>query len=214
MPLGSLPRDADIEGYHLEANGDQLLVFDTKVELPGGITAEQRDIVHFDGSLYWIEFDGSAHGVPADAGIDAVTRSAGGDLLLSFDTAVDDAADEDLVRFDGTGFSPYFDGSSAGPGVAPELDLDAAHELPNGHLLLSFDATGVVDGIGHSDEDLLEFDSTTGTWLLAFDASAAATPWPATSDMDAVAVPEPGAGWMLVVGVPVIVFMARRRVTR
>jgi hypothetical protein len=211
VPLGLLPHDADVEAYHLEANGDHLLAFETSVLLPGGLSVEARDVVRFDGAVYHLEFDGSAHGISQQVGIDALTRSASGDLLLSFDAAMQNFADEDLVRFDGAGFQPYFDGSAVGPGVPPELDLDAAHRLPNDHLLLSFDATGTFAGFGHADEDLLEFDPATGSWQLAFDASAAANPWPASTDLDAVAVPEPSRSLQLGIGALLVGLLARRR---
>lgn len=209
VPLGSLPRDADLEAYHLEASGEHLLVFDTAVELPGGLAVEARDVVHYDGASYGVVFDGSLHGVPVDVGIDALTRSAGGDLVLSFDATVGSAADEDLVRFDGVSFSPYFDGSSVA--VPGERDLDAAHRLSNDHLLLSFDTAGSLAGVDYADEDLLEFDPATGSWFLAFDASAAAYPWPATTDLDAIAVPEPSFELQLALGGLFVAFAARRR---
>lgn len=212
IPLGPLPREADLEAVQLETNGDHLVAFDTRVELPGGLAVEPRDVARYDGASWTLAFDGSAHGVPPDAGIDAVTRSASGDLLLSFDTAVDLAADEDLVRFDGVGFAPYFDGSAAG--VAPGLDLDAAHRTSDDHLLLSFDGAGQLDGLLFADEDLLEFDPSTGSWALAFDGSAAQPPWPAESDLDAVALPEPGLALQLGAGASLAAWLARRRRTR
>jgi hypothetical protein len=211
VPLGPLPRDTDVEAYHLEANGDHLLAFESSVLLPGGLVVEARDVVRFDGAVYQLAFDGSAHGVPNVVGIDALTRSASGDLVFSFDATFGSAAGEDLVRFDGGTFAPYFDGSAPAAGVPGDLDLDAAHRLPNDHLLLSFDATGIFAGFGSADEDLLEFDPATGSWQLAFDASAAAKPWPASSDLDAVAVPEPAFSLQLRLGGLFVALLARRR---
>jgi hypothetical protein len=214
VPLGPLPHDADVEAYHLEANGEHLLVFESSVLLPGGLVAEARDVVRYDGAVYELAFDGSAHGVPNDVGIDALTRSASGDFVLSFDATFGIAEDEDLVRFDGANFTPYFDGSAPASGVPVELDLDAAHRLPNDHLLLSFDATAIIAGLSPADEDLLEFDPATGSWQLAFDASAAANPWPVTSDLDAVAVPEPSFSLQLRLGGLFVALLARRRQMR
>jgi hypothetical protein len=207
VDLGALPGTADVKAFHLEASGDRLFALDTTATLPGGLVAEPRDVVRYDGATYALEFDGSSHGVPADVRIDAVTRSASGDLVLPFDTNVDFAADEDLVRFDGSGFQPYFDGSAAG--VPGTLDLDAAHRLPNDHLLLSFDGTGTFPGFGFADEDVLEYDPTTGSWQLFYDASAAATPWPGSSNLDAVALPEPSPLLALATALSLLAGLAR-----
>lgn len=211
VPLGPLPHDADVDAYHLEPNGEHLLAFESSVVLPGGLVVEARDVVRFDGAVYTLAFDGSIHGIPSDVGIDALTRSASGDLVFSFDAAFGIAADEDLVRFDGATFAPYFDGSAPASGVPGDLDLDAAHRLPNDHLLLSFDTTGIFAGLGPADEDLLEFDPATGVWQLAFDASAAPNPWPASSDLDAVAVPEPSFSLQIRLGGLFVALLARRR---
>ncbi len=57
------------------------------------------------------------------------------------------------------------------------LDLDAAQRLDNGHLLLSFDGSGSVAGIGFDDEDVLEFDAAAIGWELAYDGSGAYADW-------------------------------------
>ena len=187
-PLGALPSAADLSAYHVLASGEQLLAFDTTVSLPGGLTAEPRDVVRYNGATYSLEFNGAANGVPAGAQVDAVSVLFGGDLLLSFDTTVAldgiTADDEDLVRFNGGSFSLFFDGSMAG--VDGALDLDAAHHIDaNGHLLLSFDGSGTVGGVAFDDEDVLEYDPLSGTWLLAYDGSTHHSGW-LTADLDAV----------------------------
>jgi hypothetical protein len=187
-PLGALPSAADLAAYHVLANGEQLLAFDTTVSLPGGLTAEPRDVVRYNGATYSLEFNGAANGVPNGTQVDAVSVLNGGDLLLSFDTTVVlsglSVDDEDLVRFDGSTFSLFFDGSVEG--VSTALDLDAAHHIDaNGHLLLSFDGSGTVGGVDFDDEDVLEYDPVAGTWLLAYDGSAQHSGW-LTADLDAV----------------------------
>jgi Calx-beta domain/IPTL-CTERM motif len=190
--VGALPAGAAVSGYHLRADGDQLLAFDGTVTLPGGVVATPRDVVRFDGSTYSLELSGAAAGIPPGAAIDALSE-ADGALLLSFDVAVDLGAvvadDEDLVAFDGTVFTLFFDGSAAG--VPPALDLDAAHRLSNGHLLLSFDTGGTIAGVSFEDEDVLEFDPAAASWVLAYDGSAQHAGWPA-ADLDALAAVEAG----------------------
>ena len=166
-------------------NGDQLISFDTTVLLFDGSTPKPGDVWRYNGTGYAVEFDAAARGVPAGANLDAVAVDGGG-LLLSFDIAIDlgvAVEAEDLVRFDGTGFSLFFDGSAAG--VAPGLNLDAADYLPcNGHLLLSFDGSGSIGGVDFDDEDVLEFDRVS-TWEMAYDGSARDARW-GDVDLDAV----------------------------
>ena len=63
--IGSVPDEADLNGYHSVSQLESLLTFDDWVALPGGTTAEARDVVRFDGGPYSIEFDGSSSGVPS-----------------------------------------------------------------------------------------------------------------------------------------------------
>jgi len=180
--LGSLPSGANLAGYQLLWGGDQLFSLDVPAALPEPLTVEPRDVVRYDGASYSLEFDGSAHGVPSGTAIDAVTTASDGDLLVSFDTAVSLSGQtfhpEDLVRFDSGGgtFSSFFDGSAAG--VAAGLDLDAAYYLVGPDtLLLSFDGSGMLGGVGFDDEDVLEREILAGNWALAVDASASEPAW-------------------------------------
>lgn len=189
----ALPAGTHVSAYHLKSSGDILLALDTAVGLPGGLTAERRDVVLIDDGTYSLAFVGSAEGVPASAAVDAVgLASAGNDLLLSFDSTVSlpvvgTVGPEDLVRFTAAGaFSEiYFDGSAAG--VAAGLNLDGAFNLEmQNNLLLSFDGSASVGGVAFNDEDVLEYDRDTGTWELAYDSSVVAAAWPAGADLRAL----------------------------
>jgi hypothetical protein len=213
--LGALPAGSNVVGYHVESNGDRLLAFDDTVSLPGNVVAETRDVVRYDGTTFALVLDGSLEGLPVGVGIDAITRAASGQLVLSFDTTVNlgpiTAADEDLVHWSTGGHSLAFDGSSPPLPVPAQLDLDAAHGLDDGRLLLSFDTTGTFAGFPFHDEDLLEFDPATGDWSLAFDASEAVASWPPHTDLDAVALPEPGWLPQLAAGLALLATLGRRR---
>ncbi len=183
--IGTLPVGVDLTAYHRLSNGDQLLAFDTTVVV-GGVTVEPSDVVRFDGVNYALELDASGVGVPAGTYVDAVAHD-GLHLVLSFDTAVSFAGvffdDADLVRYNGVGFVPLFDSKAAG--VADGLDLDAARIRPDGMLQLSFDTSGILDGIYFDDEDILGFNPMTSAWSLAYDGSAQHMAW-AASDLDAL----------------------------
>ena len=214
MSLGDLPAGVNVTAYHLFANGDQLFSLDRPALLAGSLAVGPEDVVRYHGSSYTMEFDGSAKGVPHGVAVDAVTMFAT-DLLLSFDTRVTlggvTAEDEDLVRFNGSGFTLFFDGSAAG--VPEGLDLDAADNLGGGNvaLALSFDGSGSLPGVVFADEDVLEYDLFTHTWEILYDGSAEHDAW-GGANLDAVALPEPGAVVMLVVGVGSLLVLGRNRI--
>jgi hypothetical protein len=184
--IGSVPADAHVDGYQVLPNGDQLLSFDTTIDLPGDVIAGPADVVRFNGSAYTLEFDAAAHGIPEGVNTDAVAVSDG-DLLLSFDTAVQLGGsvieDEDLVRFTGASFVPFFIGADAD--VPADLNLDGAQVLGPQRLLLSFDGSGSLGGIDFNDDDVLEYDTGTNTWEMAYQGSAQHAGW---SDADLVAL--------------------------
>jgi CSLREA domain-containing protein len=84
------------------------------------------------------------------------------------------SADEDILKFDGTNWSLFFDGSDVGVGSP---DLFAFSLLDADTLLMSFSANVTVQGISATPQDVLRFDSTSlgnttaGTWSLYFDGS-------------------------------------------
>ncbi len=182
-----VPDAANLAAYQILENGDELLVFDVTVSFPGGVRPGPRDVVRLSAGGYTLFFDGAAAGVPDGTRIDAVALDDDGALLVSFDGTVNLAGtladDEDLLRIAGSGRSLRFDGGEAG--VPLEADLDAAHRLPNGHLLLSFDVSGVVRGVAFDDEDVLEHAPETGAFALAYDGSAVHPAW-AAADLDAL----------------------------
>jgi hypothetical protein len=165
--LGLLPAAADLSAFHVLPQGDRLFALDSATRLPGGLVAESRDVIRYNGSSYSLYFDGSAAGVPSGAAVDALSIDQTGAILLSFDIGVSvgrvTAADEDLLRYSNNTFMLYFDGSSVG--VANALDLDAVHFLPGSNqLLLSFDTTGQVAGALFDDDDVLHYNPVNSSW--------------------------------------------------
>jgi hypothetical protein len=82
------------------------------------------------------------------------------------------ASDEDILAFDGAGFSHYFDGSDVGITAG---NLDAFSIIGSNSILMSFDQTITVPGIGPVEEfDIVQFTATTlgentaGTFSLYF----------------------------------------------
>lgn len=180
--IGAIPAGVRVSAYAVAAGGDELISFDVPVDLSAmsaaPLTVRPGDIVRRHAAQYSLEFDAASHGVPAGVIADAVTMAGGGTLAISFDTTVTldgkTFADEDLVGFDGSQRTYEFTGADAG--VPAALDLDAAHYLSNGHLLLSFDGSGSVGGVAFTKRDVLEYDPAGNSWQKAYDGSAQGLP--------------------------------------
>jgi len=175
----------------------------------GAVTAENEDVVYFDGTSFSLAFDGSDVGIAAFR-IDAFSWIDSDSLLLSFDSAgavpgVSGTTDDsDVVRFDATllgdvtagAFTMYFDGSDVGLTTAGE-DVDAVELLSNGHIVISTTSALSVTGLAADDEDLVEFthttlgDVTSGTFSTYFDGTDVGLTT-SGEDVDAAAVGSDG----------------------
>lgn len=85
-----------------------------------------------------------------------------------------DSRDEDILKFDGSSWSLFFDGSDVGVGSP---DLFAFSILDADTILMSFSTAVTVQGIAATPQDVLRFDATSlgtttsGTWSMYFDGS-------------------------------------------
>lgn len=89
--------------------------------------------------------------------------------------SVANVSDEDILRFDGTGFSMFFDGSDVGVG---SVNLNAFAIIDSDTILMSFDNPVAISGLGTVDDsDIVQFDATSlgdttaGTFSWFFDGS-------------------------------------------
>ncbi len=99
-------------------------------------------------------------------------------LSLSSGTSVGglSVANEDIIAFDGTGFSKYFDGSDVGVGGHR---IDGFVIINSDEIIMSFSSSGSVPGISGTvdDSDIVKFtatslgDYTAGSFELYFDGS-------------------------------------------
>ena len=84
------------------------------------------------------------------------------------------SSDEDILKFDGTNWGLFFDGSDVGVGSP---DLFAFSVLDADTILMAFSANVNVQGIAATAYDVLRFDATSlgnttsGTWSMYFDGS-------------------------------------------
>ncbi|MDH3683344.1 MAG: PKD domain-containing protein, partial [Acidimicrobiia bacterium] len=97
------------------------------------------------------------------------------------------AADEDILWYDGTAWSLLFDGSDLGVSG----DLNAFHVIDATQILMSFTKANTFGGVTIDDHDIALFtatslgENTTGTFSLYFDGDTADLTAPA-EDIDAV----------------------------
>lgn len=139
-----VPDGVGVDATTIHSSGDPMYSFDTTVDLGGGVTAQDDDLVRFDGlSSYTVLFDGSAQGVPAGMDLDGADyRASDGHLFLSFDGSGSlggvNFDDEDILEFDSSGptWSLFYDGSAEHVELAP-ADVIAVPEPARSLLLLA-----------------------------------------------------------------------------
>ncbi|MCI0555385.1 MAG: DNRLRE domain-containing protein [Anaerolineae bacterium] len=156
----------------------------------GGVTAQDTDILYFDGANWSMYFDAS------DVGILTSGQSMNNFHMVDADTILMSFTDPgtigalsvepvDIVRFDATSlgettagtFSMYFDGNDVGLEDSVNEEIDALDVLPDGRILISTFASATLPGLNGADEDLLAFtptalgENTSGSWAMYFDGS-------------------------------------------
>jgi len=141
-----------------------------------GLVLADEDVVRYDGATCTVTtiFDGTTAGLLSTVNVDALAMKDGV-LYLSFAGQANvpgiagKVDDSDVVAYDGSAFSLYFDGSAYGLATDSE-DVDAITFDEVGQLLLStLGGYAIPGGLKGGDEDLLRFDA--GVWTLRFDGS-------------------------------------------
>jgi len=116
-PASGIPSGARIDAATLLPDGMIVFSLDIPVSLRG-IFFRVHDLVVYDGSSFDSYFDGSAHGIPKAANLDGVWVNAEGEILFSLDIPAQlngfQVRDKDIIKWDGSSFSLYFDGLSSG----------------------------------------------------------------------------------------------------
>ncbi len=189
--------------------------------LPGttgdGLPFGGEDIIAWDGTAWSMWFDGSAAGLAPTGkwkhNINAfwIPDPAGDDVVISFAQnrrmvypIVDFVNGMDLVWWDGSAFSLFFDGEDVGLTQMTPEKIDGLHVLPGSaspiggsclnYLLISTQGPGrITDYTGTSirfgGEDVLGFcltnagANTTGFWHMVLDGSAQGMPRNATDSI-------------------------------
>ncbi|MEO1368038.1 MAG: hypothetical protein AAFX50_12760 [Acidobacteriota bacterium] len=190
LDFAVLPDGVEVTGFHIDLD-KTLFAVDQPVSF-GGQLVTPRDVASSDGNVITLALDGAALGVARGVGVDAVTLSSAGDLVVSFDTALELGGllvnDEDLVAVGGGPPTVVFDGSLAG--VPPGIDLDAAHFLDATALAASFDGTFELAGTVVDDEDVAVFDGSTLVEKLYDGSGVSPSAWRRGADLGGVFIME------------------------
>lgn len=146
---------------------------DMHVELDGMVIAP-GDIAFSDSGNLSLAFDASAEGLPAGINVDAVAVDENEALVFSVDTHVELGGgifeDADLIRYDGSAFDRFFDGSAAG--FADSADIDAATGFSDGRMAVSTGTGGEIQRTAYHHGTLLLVDSDDTFSNIEFDAVA------------------------------------------
>lgn len=167
-----------------------VLLFSTTAStaVPGvGGTADDADVYSWDGAAFGRRIDLSAApwSAPAAANLDGFSPIDDTQFYASFATdvtlpGVGTVADEDVVKFDGTTWSSWFDGSAHGLGQLGQ-DIDAVSVVGS---TLYFSTTSNTNPTGVAgtgdDADVYAWDGTTLT--RAWDATTKGVPLGANVD--------------------------------
>lgn len=182
-----LPAGTAIDAVHRMDDGHWLVSVESPTML-GGIAASPSDVLDvydFPGG-YAKRFDGVARGVPAGSNVTSVFLDGGdsGDLVMSFDvpTTIGGQTFEpaDLVRFDGTSFSLYFDASGV-------MQIPGSHKVTGADkweniTLMTFDVPVTLGALTVRPGDVVSWN---GTSFALFHSDPA---WPAGTVIDALAL--------------------------
>ena len=148
--------------------------------LLGGTIWESHEIVRNDAGTFSLE-----RALPAGTPLDATHQMDSGDWLLSVlePTELDGLYYDprDVVQYDGSTFSLFFNGVAAGvPAVA---NVDAVFLLGGdaGDLVLSFDIPVSIAGVIYEPADLVRYNGV--TFSTYFDASLANPPIPLSTNV-------------------------------
>lgn len=189
----------------------------------GGLDFDSDDILMWDGTDWSTWFDGSAHGLLVEKAVHNINAfwiedEAAGSVIMAFAQnarkvpGITPKVDGmDLVRWDGSAFSLWFDGSDVGLTVKTSEKIDGLHVLPGSespiggnsclaYLLISTKGAGKVPNfaggaLSFRGEDVLGFCmtnsglSTAGFWHMVFDGSEQGLPINAT---DSISVSDDG----------------------
>jgi hypothetical protein len=159
---------------------------------PPGVagTGDDADVYNWSGTAFSRAIDVTAapSRLPSGANVDGFDRVSATTFYMSFTGQVNvpgvgNVQDEDVVFFNGTSWSLYFDGSAHGLGGNDNLDLDAISVAGS---TLYFSTLGNTNppGVGGAADDADIYSWNGAAYARVIDASAAPSSLPANANVD------------------------------
>lgn len=202
--------DARPQGSAYDAGADEVVVAVTPPpttlpflfstagnQLPPGVTGtpDDSDVYRWSGTAYSRVANASAAGVPAAANVDGLQQGpTAGSYYASFSTDVTlpvrtggvtrptVVQDEDIVLWNGSSWSVFFDGTAAGL-TNTALDTNAFTVLSNGRVVFATTGAWNPPGVGGTPDDADLYRWNGGrSFTRVFDASAHGVPTRARVD--------------------------------
>ncbi|MGA9344370.1 MAG: S8 family serine peptidase, partial [Nocardioidaceae bacterium] len=162
----------------LTVSRPQLYISTLGNENPPGVsgTADDADIYRWSGGVFTRDYDASAKGLPGVADIDGYDRVSATQFYASFTAAstklpgLGTVQDEDVVYFDGTNWSMFFDGTAKGL-TASAQDLDAI-SIVGGTLYFSTVGNTAVPGVTGTPDNADIYSWNGSSFARVWDATA------------------------------------------
>lgn len=141
-----------------------------------GVVYTERDLILYDGDNFSKLLDGPGIGIPDGACIGAATAFSDGSIIFSLDIPVSLGGipfkANDLIKYDGSSFDPYFSGSDNG--IPENANIDGVWVSLEGDILFSLDIPCSLNGLDVKDKDIIKWSE--GSFSLYFDGIPAGLP--------------------------------------
>ncbi|WP_353509013.1 SdrD B-like domain-containing protein [Intrasporangium sp.] len=183
-----IPASANVDGYDRTDATHQYVSFSGDTSVSGLGAVQDEDVILRAGTTWQTWFDGTANGlISANLDIDAFSLPATGTApppprlfltptsSISLPGLAESVANEDIVWFDGKGYSLLFDGSDVLGSLSTRITGFA--RVSSTTLLLSFANSVTLPGVGAvTPSDIVKFTGTlgpasTGTFSMYLDGS-------------------------------------------
>ena len=154
----------------------------------GGLTFEDEDIINYDADADTSTrtFEGDAV-YSFDEETNGIHVQSNGKILLTTESSAIIGTlffnDEDIVEYDPTtGIATMiFDGSAVNSSIG---EINALSLLDNGNIVISTTSSATIGSLSFNDDDLVEYNPTSGTATMLLDGSTVITSVDSETDRD------------------------------
>jgi hypothetical protein len=186
-----LPSNAAIDAISYMSSTRVYFSLDRDVRIGGNYFAD-HDVILWDGVAFSLAWDGAASGLPRRCNVDALDVISESPLVFSFSLSETaslpgpgEVHDHDIIRWNGSGFSPTLDFRGSDFGIPARANLNAFNRRLPDQWLMSFDSTIRLGPLTLNDGDIVSFNPLTQAFGSAHFV-AAVEGFPPTTDVSAI----------------------------